>query len=83
MHARCRQCKVSVRACDMSQVACTQVFRTEIVSRRLNRSATLPLMSAALTTVAGIMAVAAVATHPKVRCFARLAAGIARGLNGL
>ena len=43
-----------------------QVFRTEIISRRLNKSATLPLMSAALTTVAGIMAVAAVCTHPKV-----------------
>lgn len=43
-----------------------QVFRTEIISRRLNKSATLPLMSAALTTVAGIMAVAAAATHPNV-----------------
>ena len=44
-----------------------QVFRTEIISRRLNKSATLPLMSAALTTVASIMAIAAAATHPKVR----------------
>lgn len=43
-----------------------QVFRTEIISRRLNKSATLPLMSAALTTVAGIMAAAAACTHPKV-----------------
>ena len=43
-----------------------QVFRTEIISRRLNKSATLPLMSAALTTVAGIMAIAAACTHPKV-----------------
>ncbi|CAL5219032.1 g791 [Coccomyxa viridis] len=42
-----------------------QVFRTEIISRRLNKSATLPLMSAALTTVASIMAIAAAATHPK------------------
>ena len=53
--------------CKLSRLAlCMQVFRTEIISRRLNKSATLPLMSAALTTVAGIMAVAAVCTHPKV-----------------
>ena len=43
-----------------------QVFRTEIISRRLPKSATLPLMAAALTTVASIMAVAAAATHPEV-----------------
>ena len=53
--------------CKLSHLALgMQVFRTEIISRRLNKSATLPLMSAALTTVAGIMAVAAACTHPKV-----------------
>ncbi|EIE22050.1 hypothetical protein COCSUDRAFT_56482 [Coccomyxa subellipsoidea C-169] len=42
-----------------------QVFRTEIISRRLNKNAVLPLMAAALTTVAGTSLVAAAVTHPQ------------------
>lgn len=44
-----------------------QVFRTEIISRRLNKSATMPLMAAALTTVAVTSLIAAAASHPQVR----------------
>lgn len=50
-------------SCEPARV---QVFRTEIISRRLPKSATLPLMAAALSTVACIMAAAAAATHPEV-----------------
>ena len=59
-------CKVFRGEPGLRQLPHMQVFRTEIISRRLNKSATLPLMAAALTTVAGIMAVAAAATHPRV-----------------
>ena len=54
-------------SCHDPQLSCMQVFRTEIVSRRLPKSATLPLMASALSTVACIMAVAAALTHPKVK----------------
>lgn len=40
-----------------------QVFRTEIVSRRLPYRATLPLMSIVMFTIAGCSAVAATATN--------------------
>ena len=43
-----------------------QVFRTEIIGRRLDRNATMPLMAAALATVAGTTFVAAALTHPQV-----------------
>ena len=43
-----------------------QVFRTEIISRRLNKTATWPLMASALATVAAISIGAAAVTHPAV-----------------
>ena len=45
---------------------CAQVFRTEIISRRLNKTATWPLMASALATVAAISIGAAAITHPAV-----------------
>ena len=49
---------------------CAQVFRTEIISRRLKKTATWPLMASALATVAVISIGAATITHPAVSCYA-------------
>jgi hypothetical protein len=81
MHARasCILHDVSVfspamRGMCSRQLLCTasrQVFRTEIISRRLRKADVWPLMASALATVAAISAVSVAASHPAVRTLPR------------